>query len=105
MAELKGFNTLQEMVCSSLLPSPLKMLSFMKHVSIFGIKSLRRCLYNFKCKFSEVKLKCRKDHQRSLPNKFEALPNPEMDCGVKHTAVLANQYLLSSGLLHFLFRR
>lgn len=104
MRELKGFNTLQDTVLSSLLPSSLKILSFIKDISIFGIKSLRK-LYNFKCKFSEVKLNCRKDDQRSLPNKFEVFPNLKMDCGVKHTAVLASQYLLSSGLLHFLFRR
>lgn len=59
-SELKGFNTLQDIVLNSLLPSSLKVLSFIKHISIFGMKSLRRCLYNFKCKFSEIKLSHRK---------------------------------------------
>lgn len=88
-----------------LLPSSIKVLSFMKCISIFGIKPLRRGLYDFKCKLSEVTLYCRKVYQRLLPNKSEVSPSMKMNGNVKHATLLANQYLLSSRLFHFLFRR
>lgn len=55
VGKLKASNTLQELMLKGLLPSSIKWLSFMKCISIFGIKPLRS-LYDFRCKLKNTTL-------------------------------------------------
>lgn len=58
MGKLKASNTLQELLLKGLFPSSIKWLSFMKRISIFGIKPLRS-LYDFRCKLKNITLYCK----------------------------------------------